>query len=373
LEFDYYEILEVTRECSDGELKKAYRKLALKYHPDRNQGDSEAEEKFKQVNEAYQVLSDNEKRSIYDRYGKAGLENSGFSGATHMNMDDISSIFESFFGGGFGGFGGRSSRQRREEKYPLDLETEVTLEFNEAIFGCEKEINYNYKVFCKDCNGTGAKGGELEQCGECGGRGQIHYRQGFMTFSQTCGKCHGEGNAVKAKCSSCSGKGYKVEDAKITVTIPEGIDSGNRIRATAKGNLAKNGSRGDLYLQIDVREDENFHRHGDDIYIEVPVFVTQAILGETIKIPTLKGERELKLSVGTKDKEQFIFKGEGVKNVHSPKHGALIAQVVIKYPQTINKEQRELLLQLQNSFGVESKPSETLFDGTIDRIKKWFS
>ncbi|MBD3791962.1 MAG: molecular chaperone DnaJ [Campylobacterales bacterium] len=376
-ELDYYEVLEVNRECSGAELKKSYRKLAMKYHPDRNPEDKEAEEKFKQINEAYQVLSDDEKRSLYDRYGKAGLEGQGMGGGFgSTSMDDIMDIFNSMFGGsgGFGGFGGFGQARRDPgQKYALDFEIELPLKFNEAVFGCEKEIDITYKVPCEECEGTGAKDGKLETCDYCGGHGQVVMRQGRMQFAQTCPKCHGEGRKVAEKCPSCNGKGYQTKEETITINIPAGVDSGNRLRAQGHGNLAKNGRRGDLYLTFIVEEDENFIRNGNDIYIEVPVFFTQAVLGETITIPTLDGETELELKQGTKDKEQYIFEGEGVADVHSGRRGRLIAQVKMVLPKKINDEQRELLEKLQESYGVESKPHKSTFESAFDRVKSWFN
>ncbi len=370
----YYEVLEVSRDCSGAELKKSYRKLAMKYHPDRNPDDKEAEEKFKVVNEAYQVLSDDEKRSIYDRYGKEGLQGQGTGGGFGGGgMDDFMDIFNSMFGGS-GGFGGGFGRTRRDpsQKYALDFEMELQLEFHEAVFGCEKKIDIRFKTPCSDCQGTGAKDAKLDTCDYCGGQGQVIMRQGPMQFAQTCPKCQGEGKTVAQKCESCQGKGYHEEEDTVTIKIPAGVDSGNRLRVQGHGNEAKNGHRGDLYLTFYVEEDENFIRNGNDIYIEVPVFFTQAILGETISIPALDGELELELNKSTKDKEQFIFEGEGVADVHSGRKGRLIAQVQMILPKKVNEEQKALLEQLQESYGVESRPHKSTFDSAFDRVKNWF-
>ncbi len=375
-EMCYYEVLEVSKDCSSAQLKKSYRKLAMKYHPDRNPDDKEAEEKFKRINEAYQVLSDEEKRSIYDRYGKAGLEGQGGMGGGFggSNMDDIMDIFNSMFGGGgFGGGGfGRQSRRDPSQKYALDFEIELQLEFHEAIFGCEKKIDIRYKTSCNTCKGTGAKDAKLETCDYCGGQGQVLMRQGPMQFAQTCPKCQGQGQSVKETCGSCNGKGYHEEDDTVSISIPAGVDSGNRLRAQGYGNEDKHGRRGDLYMTFIVEEDENFIRNGNDIYIEVPVFFTQAILGETISIPALDGELELELKQSTKDKEQFIFNDEGVADVHSGRKGRLIAQIRMILPKKINEEQKELLEKLQESYGVESRPHKSTFDSAFDRVKSWF-
>jgi len=377
-EVDYYEALEVSRDCSGAELKKSYRKLAMKYHPDRNPNDKEAEETFKYLSQAYEVLKDKEKRSIYDRYGKAGLENQGRGGfgGGNQNMDDIMDIFNSMFGGaggsgGFGGFGGQQRRQSNQ-KYNLDFEIELPLKFNEAIFGCEKKIDIRYKVSCDDCSGTGAEDGELETCDYCNGQGQVVMKQGFMSFAQACPKCHGEGQKVASKCGSCSGRGFHEEPDTITINIPAGVDSGNRLRAQNYGNQSKSGQRGDLYLTFSVAEDEHFIRDGANIYIEVPVFFTQAALGQTITIPSLDGELELDLKIGTKDKEQFVFKNEGVEDVHGGGKGQLVAQIKVLYPTKLNEEQKEILEKLQETFGVESKPHNSSFESAFKRVKGWF-
>ena len=370
MEVDYYECLQISKNASGAEIKKAYRKMALKYHPDRNQGDKEAEEKFKLINEAYQVLSDENKRAVYDKYGKSGLEQQGFRGFRDADMSDLADIFESFFGGGFG-FGGRSGR--KEQKYPLDLEIEVEIKFNEAVFGCKKEIKYKRKTPCKSCDGTGSKDKKETVCSECGGRGQVFLRQGFMTFSQTCPACGGKGSVVSNPCDECSGRGFIEEKNKINVDIPEGIDNGNRIRVAGKGNVSQNGSVGDLYIVVYVDEDEHFIRDGDNIYIEVPIFFTQAALGEKITVPTLRGEKELQLQVGTKDRQQFVFRGEGVANVRTKLKGDMIVQVKVVYPTSLNDEQKELLTKLQESFGYESNPHKSTFDDMFKKIKKWFS
>ncbi len=370
-EIDYYEILEVNRNCTSSEIKKAYRKLAMKYHPDRNPNNKEAEERFKLLAEAYEVLRDDQKRAIYDRYGKAGLEGNGMGGGfSSQNMDDIMDIFNSMFGGSFGG--GRGQRRQSNQKYNLDLEITLPLKFNEAVFGCEKKIDIRYKVPCDDCQGTGAENGKLDTCDYCNGQGQVVMRQGFMSFAQTCPKCHGEGQRVSSKCSACSGRGYHEEPDTITLNIPAGVDTGTRLRAQGYGNQAKSGYRGDLYIIFNVEEDEHFIRDGSNVYIEVPVFFTQAVLGETITIPSLDGELELELKRGTKDKEQFVFRGEGIADIHGGGKGKLIAQVKIIYPKHLNDEQKELLRKLQESFGIESTPHTSTFENVFEKVKGWF-
>ncbi|MBP5779323.1 MAG: DnaJ domain-containing protein [Campylobacter sp.] len=339
---DYYEILEITREANSDEIKKAYRKLALKYHPDRNQGDKEAEEKFKKINEAYQVLSDENKRRMYDRYGKEGVNNAGFGGFSGGFEDiNLGDIFESFFGGG--GFSG-TRRQKSVDPYPLDTETIVTLSFKEAVFGVSKELKYKIKKPCETCDATGSKDKKKESCSHCGGSGDI----------------------VKNKCSDCHGAGFVEESIEVKFDIPKGVDNGLKIRLAGKGNISKTGEKGDLYVNIRVKEDKHFVREGDDLYIEVPVFFTQAILGETIEVPTTSGKTELKLKVGTKDKEQFIIENEGVENIRTKQKGRLIVQISVQTPKKLNERQTELLKELQESF--EKDNGESFFD----KIKSWF-
>lgn len=369
-EFDYYEVLEITKTSDKEVIKKAYRKLALKYHPDRNAGNKEAEEKFKQINEAYQVLSDDSKREIYDKYGKAGLENSGFSGFSGKDFGDIfgdlGSIFESVFGQSF------DSRRKTRDDFEEDFVIGLELSFKEAIFGCKKEIKNKYKSYCKACKGSGAK--NKTKCDVCGGQGRKYTRNGFMTFTTTCPKCSGSGEIIKEKCDVCGGKKYSIKEEEIKIEIPEGIDTDNRIRASQRGNELPNGKRGDLYIVINVKDDEDFIRNGDDIYIEIPVFFTNIILGGTIKVPSLRGELELKIPTSTKDKEQFVFKDEGVKNINSYKRGRLIVQVKITYPnEKLTNEQKKLAQALHESFGLKNEPHKSILDNCINKIKTWLN
>jgi len=372
-ELSYYEILEVSRDADKATIKKAYRKMAKKYHPDKNPGDEEAEHMFKLCNEAYQCLSDDQQRSIYDRYGKEGLQGmGGGSGASHAGFDDLGAIFEEMFSG----FGGGGSRRRQNpadmDKYPLDMNVDMYISFQEAIFGCEKEIDYTYKKACVACKGTGAKDGKLATCPQCKGQGQVYMKQGFMTFSQTCPVCHGTGSSAAEKCKECHGSGYEEIKEKITISVPKGIDSGNRLRVSGKGNIGKNGRRGDLYITFEVKPDKHFIRNDNDVYIEIPVFFTQAVKGDVLTIPSLTGELELKLDIGTKDKQRYTFRGEGIEDVHGHGKGDLIAIVNIQYPKKLNEEQLELLTKLQESFGIESKPHEGVLDSVIDKMKSWF-
>lgn len=372
-DLSYYEILEVSRDADKTTIKKAYRKMAKTYHPDKNQGDADAEHKFKLCNEAYQCLSDDKQRSVYDRYGKEGLQGMGGGSRSSGGFDDLGSMFEEMFSG----FGGGGSRRRQNpadmEKYNLDMNVDMYLSFNEAIFGCEKDIEFTYKNACKPCKGTGAKDGKLSTCKQCNGQGQVMMQQGFMTFSQTCPVCNGAGSSPTASCKSCDGTGYNEERGNVTVKIPKGIDDGNRLRVSGKGNIGKRGTRGDLYVTFSVKPDKHFQREGNDVYIAIPVFFTQAVSGESLTIPSLTGELELKLDIGTKDKQHFKFRGEGIEDVHGHGKGDLIAQINITYPTKLNDEQKELLEKLQGSFGIESKPHESVLDSAIDKMKSWFN
>ncbi len=363
----YYEILSVEKTANKTELKKAYRKMAMKYHPDKNPNNKEAEENFKAVNEAYQVLSDEKKREIYDRYGKEAVHQN--QGQHHGGFEDISSMFEDLFSGGFS----RQQTQQKRYSYELDMLEQLEIKFHEAIFGVEKELKYNYKIACKSCKATGAKDGKLSKCQSCGGVGEIHSRQGFMTFAQTCPACQGSGQAVTKKCKSCKATGYDTIKDTIKVKIPAGINDNNRIRVSKKGNIDPNNHRGDLYINIKVKEDEHFVRHEDDIYLEVPVFFTQIALGATIDVPSLDGKLSLNIPPNSKDKEHFVFKNKGVKGVNSYTKGDFIVQIKIVYPQKLDDTQKKLLDKLQESFGIKSKPYQKGFDKMFENIKGWFT
>lgn len=360
---DYYEVLEVTRTSDKESIKKSYRKLALKYHPDRNPDDKEAEERFKLINEAYEVLSDDNKRAVYDRYGKEGLSGGGGAQGFSDIFEGFGSIFESFFGGG-------GMRTKRGEN--LDSLQELHLSFKEAVFGCTKTIKNTYKISCQKCNGTGAKDGKLQTCSACKGEGKTYIRQGFVTFAQTCSVCGGAGMQKAQDCPECKGKGFESKEESFEVNIPEGVDSGNRIRIQDRGHANSKGKRGDLFLQIYAEDDENFIRDGENVYIQVPVFFTSVLLGESIKIPSLRGEVELKLPTNAKDGAQFVFENQGVKILNTSSYGKFVAQITITYPKKLNTEQKELLQKLHESFGNESAPHLSALEQCFAKIKSWF-
>ncbi|WP_024790152.1 molecular chaperone DnaJ [Lebetimonas sp. JH292] len=361
---DYYEILGVSRTATAIEIKKAYRKLAMKYHPDKNPGDKEAEEKFKQINEAYQILSDDEKRAVYDRYGKEGLEGRGYK--TDFNFNDIFDMFNDIFGGGFGS-------QQHEEPLPYDIDkaVEVTLDFEEAVYGVSKEIKTTYFSICPKCKGSGAE--EKETCPVCHGRGQVVMGNGFMRIAQTCPQCQGKGFIVKKKCSECKGRGYIVKEEKVKIDIPAGVDTGMRMRIAGRGNETRGGYRGDLYLIFKVKESKIFKRKGNNLIVEIPVFFTSAILGDNVKIPTLEGEKEIEIKPGTKDRTKIIFKGEGIADPNSGYKGDLIAVINIVYPKKLTDEQKELLEKLHKSFGNEVKEHKNILEEAIEKVKSWLS
>ena len=362
MDFEYYEILQVSKTATKQEIKKAYRKLAMKYHPDRNPDDKEAEEMFKKINEAYEVLSDDEKRAIYDRYGKAGLDGHMGSSGGFSGFEDI---FEEFFG-----FGGRSRKPQRQTPYNLDILYELEIEFKEAVFGVKKEIEFDYFTICSKCDGTGAK--KSHTCETCGGQGQVFIRQGFMSIGQTCPHCNGSGIIIDEECEECKGAGYNINKDKVEIDLPAGVDTGMRMRVSGRGNEDFNKRRGDLYIDITVKEDKVFKRRDDDIFVEVPVFFTSAILGDTIKIPTLTGEKELEIKPHTKDGKKYLFKGEGISNVHTGIKGNLIAILKIIYPEKLTDEQKELLEKLHQSFGKEVHHHKSIFEEAIDKVKGWF-
>ena len=336
---DYYDVLGVGRDCGENELKGVYRKLALKYHPDRNPGDGEAEEKFKEAAEAYEVLRDPKKRRIYDQYGHEGLEGAGFSGFGGFEdiFSNFGSIFEDFFG--FGGSG--QSRVQRG----ADLRYDLKIGFMEAAFGTETEIPVEKSERCSTCEGSGCKPGTYpENCSHCGGTGQISRSQGFFTVRTTCPTCRGNGQSIPHPCPGCRGTGRTVVHRRVAVKIPGGVDNGSRLRLTGEGEAGQYGSaNGDLYVFIHVEPHEFFKRDDTDVICQVPISFVQAILGDTIAIPTLNGDKDLKIPKGTQFGDVFRFPGEGIPSLRGKGRGDQIVQVIIKTPTSINRKQENLL------------------------------
>lgn len=339
---DYYEVLEVTRQSTTVEIKKAYRQLALKYHPDRNANNTEAEEKFKEASEAYEVLSDDEKRRIYDQYGHAGLSGHGYQGFS--NMDDIfsnfGSIFEDFFGFSTGGGG------RRRARRGADLRYDLVLEFEEAVFGTEKEIEFEKETICKPCGGEGAEPGTKKiSCKTCGGVGQVRRNQGFFSIAMECPTCHGEGQSIEKACSACRGRGTVFEKKKVSVKIPAGVDQGVRLRVSGEGQPGPyNGPAGDLYVFLEVKEHELFVRDGSDLLLRQNIGMAQAALGAKITVPLLQNKtQELEVPAGTQHGSRTVLAGEGVPRLRGHGRGDLYIEFVVQIPKKLSKEQRELL------------------------------
>ena len=338
---DYYEILSVSRNASDAELKAAYRKLALKYHPDRNPNDQKAEEKFKEAAEAYEVLRDSQKRSLYDQYGHAGLENTGFSG--FGGFEDIFSSFGDIFEDFFGFTSRRSSRSRAMSG--ANLRYDISLEFMEAVFGIETEIEIEKREICPDCGGNGCeKDSEPESCRHCNGTGQVSRSQGFFTVRTTCLTCRGNGQIIPHPCPKCRGTGLVMANKKVAVKIPAGVDNGSRLRLTGEGEPGVfGGPPGDLYVFIHVEPHDFFKRRDTDIICEIPISFVQAALGDKIEVPTLNGDKTLKIPKGTQPGDIFYFHGEGIPSLRTSQRGDQIIQVDIKTPTHLSKKQEALL------------------------------
>ncbi|MBI4640542.1 MAG: molecular chaperone DnaJ [Candidatus Tectomicrobia bacterium] len=336
---DYYEILGVSRNATEEEVKKNYRRLAMQYHPDRNPNNNEAEEKFKEASEAYEVLRDPEKRDLYDRYGHEGLKRTGFSGFS--GFEDIFSNFGDIFGDIFGFGERRQSRGRRG----ADLRYDLQISFEEAAFGKEEEIHLERWQRCTKCHGTGAKDeNSLMICPVCGGRGQAVRSQGFFTISTTCPQCRGEGRIIKERCEECRGRGQIKTQKTIMVKIPQGVESGSRLRVRGEGEEGQPGGEpGDLYVVIDVAPHSFFARHGDDLVCQIPISFPQAALGAEIEVPTLNGKETLEISKGTQNGEVFRLSGKGIKSVRGYGQGDLLVEVIVKTPTDLTKKEEELL------------------------------
>ena len=349
---DYYEVLGISKNASDAEIKKAYRSMAKKYHPDMNPGDAEAEAKFKEVNEAYAVLSDADKKSQYDRFGHSAFEQGGqgaYGGGFGADFGDLGDIFGSIFGGGFGGFG--SSRQSRNA--PMrgeDVMARVTVTFEEAVFGVKKDVSFQKIQKCPDCAGSGAaKGSTVDTCQACGGSGQrrITQRIGGMAFQSTatCDSCRGNGKIIKKPCSNCRGTGYIKINKTLSVNIPAGIDDGERIALRGQGCDGRNGGpAGDLIIQINVKSHSFFERDGVNIYCDIPITVSEAVLGAEIEVPTLEGKHKFVIPEGPQTGTQFTLKQKGVPHVNNQnRRGDLIFSVTVEIPKGLNEKQKNAM------------------------------
>ncbi len=370
---DYYEVLGVTRTASVDDIKAAYRKCALKWHPDRHPQDkAEAEVKFRESTEAYSVLSDSQKRQIYDTYGHAGLSGAGggvdFSGTIFQDFHDI---FGDFFGFEDLFSGGRRGGRGRRSQRGSDLRYDMTLTFEEAATGVNTKIKIPRQEFCGACNGTGAKAGTgVVACQTCGGRGQLAYQQGFFTITRTCPACQGAGQIIKERCIECRGQGRIEQERTIELRIPPGVDTGTRLRVQGEGEPGPNGGpTGDLYVVLEVKEHPFFERRGADLYCTIPISIAQAALGAELQVPGLGGDEKLKIPEGTESGAVFRIRGKGLADPHGGGKGDLYYHVRVLTPTKLTREQRKLVEQLGASLKVENKPAErgsSLFDKVKD-------
>jgi molecular chaperone DnaJ len=378
---DYYEVLEVTRETEVEVIKKSYRRLAIKYHPDKNPGDKAAEEKFKELSEAYEILSTPEKRAAYDQYGHAAFDararargggSSGGAGGFHDPFD----IFREVFGGSGGSsifenmFGGQQadpSQPQRGDDLRYDLE--ITLE--EAALGCEKEISVTKLDACETCRGTGAEAGsKLKTCATCGGRGQVLTSRGIFSIAQTCPHCKGAGRLLEKPCKTCHGDGKHQRSSKIRLKIPAGVEAGSRLRSQGNGEAGfRGGPSGDLYVVLFIKPHEIFKRDGDDLICEVPVSFVQATLGAEIEVPTLEGRATIKIPAGTQPATTFRVKGKGVKNLHGYGHGDLHVRIMLEVPTHLNSEQKAKLQEFAALCDGKEGP---IAQGFFQKAKKFF-
>lgn len=373
---DLYEILGVDRGASADELKKAYRKLAVKYHPDKNPDDKEAEAKFKEISSAYDILKDPEKRAAYDRYGHAAFQG-GMGGSGGGGGHDPFDIFREAFGGQGGGifeefFGGGGSRRSQggvTQGSDLRYDLEITLE--EAVKGCEKEISYKRPVTCRRCNGKGAEpGSKKTTCSTCGGSGQLSSNRGFISFRQTCPTCQGAGITIDKPCTNCHGEGREMETSTVKVRIPPGVATGSKLRSAGKGEAGQmGGPAGDLYIVIHVKEHELFSRQDYNLFCEVPIKFTLAALGGSIKVPTLFGKGSLKIPAGTQTGTTFRLRGQGVPHLRGSGKGDLLIRVQVEVPTKLNTDQKKKLEAFADASG---DPENPMSDSFVEKAKKFF-
>lgn len=372
---DYYEVLGVSKGASEEEIKKAYKKLARKYHPDMNPGDKAAEEKFKEVNEANEVLSDPDKKARYDQFGFAGVDPSygagagGAYGGAGFDFGDLGDIFGSFFGGGFGGTRANPNAPQRGES----LRTSVTISFTEAAFGCEKEVSIDRVEQCGECHGSGcAKGTTAEVCPDCRGSGVVQQRRqtplGFMSTSAPCGRCGGKGRIIHQPCKHCGGKGMVRKRKTLSVTIPAGIDNAQTISLRGQGNAGKNGGpAGDLLIVVSVRPHEIFRREGTSVLCEAPITFTQAVLGAELEIPTIDGKVKYSIPEGTQSGTTFRLKGKGIPGLNGRGRGDQYVTVYIETPTNLNREQKEALKKFGELLGEKNYEQNKRFFGKFKK------
>jgi molecular chaperone DnaJ len=371
---DLYEILGVNRDASEDELKKAYRKLAMKHHPDRNPDNKESEEKFKEAKEAYEILTDANKRAAYDRYGHAGVEQSmGGGGAGGQGFDGFGDAFGDIFGDIFGGGGGGRGRSNVYRGADLRYNLEITLE--EAARGAEKTIRIPALEECTSCHGSGAKAGtQPKTCPTCGGAGQVRIQQGFFSIQQTCPKCHGSGRIIPEPCTSCGGAGRVKRQKTLEVKIPTGIDDGMRLRHSGHGEPGVNGGPpGDLYVEIHIKQHAVFQRDGDDLHCEMPISFTTAALGGEIEIPTLDGAANIRIPAETQSAKVFRLRGKGIRNVRSHAPGDLMVHVIVETPVKLTDRQKELLREFGDIASSNAERHNPKAKSWMDKVKDFFS
>ncbi|WP_434930328.1 molecular chaperone DnaJ [Shewanella sp. HL-SH5] len=367
---DFYEVLGVSRDVSEREIKKAYKRLAMKFHPDRNPGDKAAEASFKEVKEAYEILTDSDKKAAYDQFGHAGVDPN--RGGGHGGQGDFGDIFGDVFGDIFGG--GRRGGGQRQAARGSDLRYNLELSLEEAVRGLTKELRIPTLAACDLCDGSGAKAGtKATTCGTCNGQGQVQMRQGFFAVQQACPTCQGRGKIIKDPCSKCHGEGRVEKSKTLSVKIPAGVDTGDRIRLTGEGEAGEFGAPpGDLYVQVSVREHNIFTRDANNLYCEVPISFSKAALGGEIEVPTLDGKVSLKIPTETQTGRMFRLRGKGVKSVRSHAVGDLLCKVVMETPVNLNDKQKELLREFEATLTGESKKHSPKAEGFFDGVKKFF-
>ena len=368
---DYYDVLGVSKDSDSSTIKGAYRKMAMKYHPDRNPGDTEAEKNFKEASEAYEVLSNNEKRQAYDSYGHAAFEQqvgggSGFGGGFE-GFGSFSDIFEDFFGDMGGGGASRQRDQRGQ-----DLKYEVDIDLREAYTGIKKEISFDTLVKCDPCGGLGSeKGNGLKNCSACGGSGRTRASQGFFTVERTCSACSGAGQVITDPCSSCNGEGRRRRNRKIEVSIPAGVESGSRIRLAGEGAVGQNGgSNGDLYLFVTMLDHSIFERDGTEIFCKVPISIVDAALGGSVEVPTVSGGRvKVKVPPGSQNGDQFRLNGKGMPALRSTSFGDMIITIVVEIPKNLSENQKKLLKEFNEELDQNNSPESS---GFFSKVKDFW-
>ncbi|QYK00510.1 molecular chaperone DnaJ [Shewanella psychrotolerans] len=368
---DYYEVLGVGRDASEREIKKAYKRLAMKFHPDRNPGDKAAETSFKEAKEAYEILTDSDKKAAYDQFGHAGVDPNRGGGGGFGGGADFGDVFGDVFGDIFGG--GRRGGQRQAAR-GSDLRYNLELSLEEAVRGLTKELRIPTLAACDVCDGSGAKkGSSPTTCGTCHGQGQVQMRQGFFAVQQACPTCHGRGKIIKDPCNKCHGEGRVEKSKTLSVKIPAGVDTGDRIRLSGEGEAGEFGAPpGDLYVQVTVREHAIFVRDGNNLYCEVPISFSTAALGGEIEVPTLDGKVNLKIPSETQTGRMFRLRGKGVKSVRSHAVGDLLCKVVMETPVNLSDKQKELLREFDNTLTGSSKKHSPKAEGFFDGVKKFF-